>query len=297
VPAELESIPGAGHGFKGAYAERADARAFAYLDKMLMEKKPQRKILLSDHGPAGEIVAMEWPSGKTLWTKPNERGHDVQSLPGGHVLFTIGAKHTVEELDAKHNVVWSYSEGLEHPLAAQRLPNGNTLIGDAKLGRVIEVTPDKKIVWKYENPDLANMRMRNARRTGEGTTLIAIEGEGKIVEVDPAGKIVWSWQAPNGANRKLYQGRRLSNGNTVVSVSDPGEIVEVSRDGKVARSIAGANPGIQFGWASGFALLPDGGMIVSDYAGRRLVELDKAGKVVNELRTGPRTIASVDIVP
>ncbi|MGI8992333.1 MAG: alpha/beta hydrolase fold domain-containing protein [Bryobacteraceae bacterium] len=297
VPAELESIPGAGHGFKAADAERADARAFAYLDKMLKEKKQRREILISDHGPAGEIIAMQWPSGKTLWTMPNERGHDVQSLPDGHVLFTIGAKHTVEELDAKHNVVWSYSEGLDHPLAAQRLANGNTLIGDAKLGRVIEITPDKKIVWKYENPDLADMRMRNAHRTSDGTTLIAIEAEGKIVEVDPAGKIVWSWQAPDGAHRKLYQGRRLANGNTVVSLSDPGEIVEVSRDGKVVRSIAGPNLGIQFGWASGFALLPDGGMLVSDYTGRRLVELDKAGKVVNELRTGPRTIASVDIVP
>ena len=121
-----------------------------YFDKHLKNTPPQRKILISDHGPKGEIVAMEWPSGKELWTKPNERGHDVQPLPNGHVLFTIGPKKSVVELDANHQPVWTYSEGLEHPLAAQRLPNGNTLIGDAKLGRVIEVTPDKKIVWKYE---------------------------------------------------------------------------------------------------------------------------------------------------
>jgi acetyl esterase/lipase len=35
VPAELETISGAGHGFKGADAERADQRAFAFLDKYL----------------------------------------------------------------------------------------------------------------------------------------------------------------------------------------------------------------------------------------------------------------------
>lgn len=296
VPAELETISGAGHGFKGADAERAEQRAFAFFDKYLKQNAPQRNILISDHGPKGEIVAMEWPSGKVLWTKPNERGHDVQSLPNGHVLFTIGPKKTVVELGPDHQPVWSYSEGLEHPLAAQRLANGNTLIGDAKLGRVIEVTPDKKVVWKYESPDIANMRMRNSHRTDAGTTLIAIEAVAKIIEVDSGGKIVWSWQAPNGEKRRLYQARRLPNGNTIVSLSDPGEVVEVDKSGKVVRSIAGANPDIQFGWASGFVTLPDGDLLISDYTGRRLVEVNPAGKVVNELRTGPRTIASVDLL-
>ncbi len=295
--AELESIPGAGHGFKGADADRADQRAFGWLDKWLKSAPATRHILISDHGPAGEIVAMEWPSGKELWTVKNERGHDVQSLPNGHVLFTIGAKHTVEELDANHNVVWTYSGELDHPLAAQRLANGNTLIGDAKLGRVIEVTPDKRVVWKYENPALANMRSRNSHRTDQGTTLIAIEAESKLIEVDQGGKIIWSWQAPNGVNRKLYQGRRLANGNTVVSVSDPGEIVEIDPSGKVVRSLAGSKMDVQFGWPSGFVLLPEGGMIISDYTGRRLVEVNAAGRVVNELRTGSRTVASVELLP
>lgn len=38
VPAELESIAGAGHGFKGADAERADARALGWFDKYLLDK-------------------------------------------------------------------------------------------------------------------------------------------------------------------------------------------------------------------------------------------------------------------
>ncbi len=36
VSAELETIPGAGHGFKGADADRADTRAIAWLDRWLM---------------------------------------------------------------------------------------------------------------------------------------------------------------------------------------------------------------------------------------------------------------------
>ncbi|MDZ4798694.1 MAG: alpha/beta hydrolase fold domain-containing protein [Bryobacteraceae bacterium] len=296
VPAELETISGAGHGFRGADAERAEARAFAYFDKYLKAKPESRRILVSDHGPKGEIVAMEWPSGRELWTKPNTRGHDVQSLPNGHTLFTIGGQKKVVELDEKQQPVWEYGDGLEHPLAAQRLPSGNTLIADARAGRVLEVTPDKKVVWKYETEDIGKMRMRNAHRTDKGTTLIAVEAVAKLIEVDKSGTIVWSWQAPEKDARRLYMGRRLANGNTVVSLSDPGEIVEVSPDGKVVRSIGGKSLDVQMGWASGFVELPGGNLLISDYTGRRLLEVDPKGKVVNELRTGQRTVASVEVI-
>lgn len=296
VPAELETITGAGHGFKGPDAERADQRALAWFDKYLKPKPVQHTLLISDHGPNGEIAEIEWPSGQVLWTMPNEHGHDVQALPDGHVLFTIGAQKKVVEIDGDHKEVWSYSEGLEHPIAAQRLKNGNTLISDAALGRVLEVNREKQVVWKYENADLARMRSRNAHRTEAGTTLIAVEAEGRLIEVDQAGKIVWQWQAKNGANRRLYMGRRLANGDTMVSLSNPGELVEVDRSGKVVRSIGGTDPAIQMGWASGFAFLPDGGTLINDYTGRRIIEVDLKGKVVNQWRTGSRTIASIDLV-
>jgi acetyl esterase/lipase len=296
VPAELETISGAGHGFRGADAQRADERALAWFDKYLKPKPLHRTLLISDHGPNGEIAEIEWPSARVLWKVPNDHGHDVQSLPQGHVLFTINPQKKVVEIDRDHKEVWNYSEGLEHPIAAQRLANGNTLISDARLGKVVEVTADKRIVWKYENPDLANMRSRNAHRTDQGTTLIAVEADGKLIEVDQAGTIVWQWQAPNGKNRRLYMGRRLANGNTVMSLSDPGELVEVDRSGKIVRSIGGADAAIQMGWTSGFAFLPDGGTLINDYTGRRIIEVDARGKVVNQWRTGSRTIASIDLV-
>jgi sugar lactone lactonase YvrE len=140
------------------------------------------------------------------------------------------------------------------------------------------------------------MRSRNAHRTNQGSTLIAVEAEGKLIEVDPSGRIVWQWQAPSGAKRRLYMGRRLANGNTVMGLSDPGELVEVDRSGKVVRSIGGENPALRIGWTSGFALLPEGGMLIADYTGRRIIEIDAKGKVLNQWRTGSRTIASIDLV-
>jgi acetyl esterase/lipase len=293
--AELETIVDGDHGFKGADAERAEARMFAFFDKHLRPVN-QTKILISDHGPAGQIVTMLWPSGREMSTLPNDRGHDVQSLPNGGILYTVGPQKKIVEVDASGKTVWTCCENLEHPLAAQRLANGNTLIGDAKAGRVIEVDHAGKVVWQYATPDIANMRMRNVHRTAQGTTFIAVEADAKLIEVDREGKIVWQWQAPEPAKRRLYMGRRLPNGNVMMSISEPGEIVEVDRSGKVVRSIAGKSLDIQFGWASGFAPLPNGNLLISDYTGRRLVEVDSKGAVVHQLRTGHRTVASLTAV-
>ena len=53
----------------------------------------------------------------------------------GHLLFTDASKF--------------YSSYVS---AAQRLPNGNTLITEGSDGRLLEVTPDHEIVWEYINP-------------------------------------------------------------------------------------------------------------------------------------------------
>ena len=294
VPHELLTLQGAGHGFKGADADKAEAAMFAWFDRYLRPKK-ERLLLLSDHGPKGEILAMNWPSGKVLWTAPNKRGHDVQPLPNGHVLYTINPDGKAVELDENHKQVWECCEGLQHVISAERLANGNTLIGDPRLGKVIEVDKAKNIVWKYESADLANMRSRHSTRTPSGTTLIAIEADAKIIEVDRAGKIVWTWQA-EGGKRLTYRAQRLANGNTLVSMADPGELVEVNPAGKIVRSIGGADPGLKFGWVSGVAVLKDGNMIVNDYTGRRMVEVDPQGKVVHQMRTGARTMASIAVV-
>jgi acetyl esterase/lipase len=292
---ELETITDAGHGFKGADAERAEKRLIAWFDQHL-KPKPQRRILISDHGPKGEVVVMDWPSGKEYLRVPNGRGHDAQPLPGGNILYTFAPEKKVYEVDAFGKRVWECCDGLEHPLAAQRLPNGNTLIGDAKAGRVMEVDPKGNRVWSYSSDDLANMRMRNTRRTSAGTTLICVEAVAKVIEVSKEGKIIWEWQAPEKEKRRLYQALRLADGNTLLSLSDPGEVLIVNAQGAVLRTIGGTKSDIKMGWASGLAQLPNGNLLISDYTGRRLLEVDPSGAMVNELRLGPRTVASLAII-
>lgn len=61
------------------------------------------------------------------------------------------------EIDPTTNTeVWRYEDRAEfyspYRSGVQRLPNGNTLIAECDAGRLIEVTPEKEIVWEYLNP-------------------------------------------------------------------------------------------------------------------------------------------------
>lgn len=295
--AELMPVEG-GHILPGGDAA-ADQRAMAFLDEHLGLLPPKRIVLVADHGGKGQIAAVEWPSGRELWSVPNRGGHDVQPLADGHVLYTLGPDRKVIEMDAGHNPVWTYGpqEGLEHPISAQRLPNGNTLIGDAQLGKVIEVDKDRKVVWTYESAELAKMAMRNSRRIANGNILISVEAAGKIIEVNRAGEIVWTYKGEGGPKRRPYKGYRLANGNTLITLTAPGELVEVDPGGKIVRSVAGEKNDLRMIWASGFDVLPDGNILLNDYLGHRIVELNQDGKVVHEVLLPGRNIASIAIVP
>jgi len=55
-------------------------------------------------------------------------------------------------------IVWEYKEDSIATFyscilgGCQRLGNGNTLICDSAYGRILEVTPEKEVIWEYVNP-------------------------------------------------------------------------------------------------------------------------------------------------
>lgn len=298
VPAELLPFEGVDHGIGrfGDRLEEALTAMVAFFDEHLAAV-PQRTIAVADHGPNGEIVVMDWPSAHVRRRIPNNRGHDVQILANGNILYTTGNWKKVVEVSPHGKQVWSYglAEGLEHPIAAERLPNGNTLIGDMDLGKVIEVTPARETAWEYKNQELGGRQMRSVRRTAAGTTLIAVERLNKVIEVDQAGEIIWTFQATGGDQRYPYQAHRLSNGNTLIGLAAPGQVVEVDPGGEIVRSVGGSDGPVRMSWCSGLQPLDGGGFMVSDYQGRRLFEFDADWKLVNEYRTGSRTVASIAV--
>ena len=92
--------------------------------------------------------------------------HDVEWLPNGNIsIFNNGThrpsanRSSVMEINpATNQVVWQY-ETKDHnsfysdfQSAAQKLPNGNWFITSTNNGHLCEVTPDKQVVWEYNNP-------------------------------------------------------------------------------------------------------------------------------------------------
>lgn len=91
--------------------------------------------------------------------------HSAVLLPNGHLLVGCGDGHKIVELDEKEQVVWSVDENeipgnpLRLVAGLQRLPNGDTVVcnylGHGHIGEqpvAFELTPDKKVVWKLEDP-------------------------------------------------------------------------------------------------------------------------------------------------
>jgi hypothetical protein len=102
-------------------------------------------------------------------------------------------------VDPSGKVVWEYP-GCENVFEAVRLKNGNTLIGTGS--RIIEVTPDKKIVWQFttaDAPDLMMTWMVGIQQLKNGDLVVANfsrghEGQGAhAFEVTRDKKVVWTF--------------------------------------------------------------------------------------------------------
>jgi hypothetical protein len=98
--------------------------------------------------PRGAVV---W---KYDWTPVGTNPHEPMLLPNGNLLASLPAvpDEAVELNPQTGQVVWRYTFQMSQPRHgtnrdADRLPNGNTLINDGN--KLVEVTPDKEIVWQF----------------------------------------------------------------------------------------------------------------------------------------------------
>jgi outer membrane protein assembly factor BamB len=103
-------------------------------------------------------------SGKVVWEYPvGSRVYSAMRLKNGNTLMGCGDGHRVIEVDPKGKTVWSLNEHdlpgitLAWVTMVDRLPNGNTLVVNCHAGpsnpQIIEVTPDKKLVWSFKDFD------------------------------------------------------------------------------------------------------------------------------------------------
>lgn len=122
-----------------------------------------------------QIVILERNTYRILWSWGQgdlEWPHHPTLLPSGHILVFDNGVHRkysrVLELDPlSKTIVWEYRADPPEDFysqargAAQRLPNGNTLITESDRGRVFEVSREGEIVWAWVNP----LRKKDYRQT------------------------------------------------------------------------------------------------------------------------------------
>ena len=294
IAAELETIAGAGHGFRGEEEQRAFGRTVDFLNR---HTKPvvqeTRRLLVNDHGPGKAVLCVWWPSGKVLWKRNNGGATEVAALPNGNILYIEDPKGLVTEIDAEQKVVWQYKGSGVNIVSIQRLGNGNTLLVDDLAPRIFEVNPAGQVVWNVARSEYKGLAMRRARRTAAGTTLVAVQMAGILLELDAAGKTVHQWDF---RERRPALAVPMPDGGMLLGLAGPGEVRRVDAVGKTVMTFAGLNDKARMAWTSGFVPTPEGGLIVSDYMGARIVEFDSQGNVVHQLAGIPWSVTSVALL-
>jgi len=119
-----------------------------------------------EYSPEGKIV---WQYDVPLFGKERKGGHGPEAfgnqvfaatrLANGNTLIGTGNGHSVLEVNPAGAIVWKVEQKdlpgitLAWVTRVERLPNGNTLIGNCHAGpenpQLIEVTPGRQVVWSW----------------------------------------------------------------------------------------------------------------------------------------------------
>jgi hypothetical protein len=124
----------------------------------------------------------------------------MRILDNGNYLACAENPGVVTEYDGDGNIVWEYEIGTR-VYGAIRLKNGNTLIASGGGNSVIEVSPEKEIVWEIAKTvpgtDITLGWMTTVQELANGNLVIgnchAGEGNPQIFEITKEKKVVWQF--------------------------------------------------------------------------------------------------------
>lgn len=256
------------------------------------------RLVLVSASYGKNIVAICDEKGKVLWShktagpsKGHAGHHDVHLLPNGNILYHDSWTKTTE-MTLDKQVVWSYDSATMNGNkgkrvdvhAFARLANGNTMITESGVGRIIEVDRDGKIVHQFPLKKGGTQSTRLVRITPQGNYLVCSEQPGVVTEYNRKGDVVWDYLI----NTRVYGAIRLKNGNTLIASGSGNSVVEVSPDKKVVWEIKGQVPktDVQLKWTTCLQELDNGNLIVGNcHAGPnnpQIFELDGNKKIVWE---------------
>lgn len=224
-----------------------------------------RPFLCADY--TGNRICIVSRDGALEWEFSAPNSTDVWLLPSGNVLFC--QRDGVKEVTREKKVVWEYKTAQGNEVyACQRLPNGDTLVGELGPCRLIEVAQDGTIRKTIPVPKPpkggVHLQFRNARKLLSGNYLIACNADHAVKELDGDGKVVWQCATPGDP----FCAVRLATGNTLIGCGDGHAIVEMDPAGKIVWQISEKElPDITLRFVAGVQRLPNGNTIVCNWLG------------------------------
>ena len=273
------------------------AQFFALMMSLLMTTTTfAERLVLVGASYQKNILAICNARGKVLWScqtagpaKGHAGHHDIQLLSNGNILFH-DSWTGLKEMTLDKQVVWSYDSATMNGNAGKRvdvhafkrLPNGNTVIVESGVGRIIEVDAQGKLVHQFPLKKGGTQSTRLMRITPAGTYLVCSEQPGVVTEYDRDGNIVWEY--PIGT--RVYGALRLKNGNTLIASGSGHSVREVTPDKRTIWEVKERVPGtkVALKWTTCLQELDNGNLVIGNcHAGPenpQIIELDEDRKIV-----------------
>jgi hypothetical protein len=211
------------------------------------------------------------------WWKANEAKVDLARLRDtprllGYTLVVLLDENQVVELGPQKQPRWAV-DNLALPLDVQALPNGNVLVAEYHASRVAERNRKGEIVWEKRivGPLVG-------QRLPDGNTFIATDS--LLIEVDRAGKSVMSITLPG---ERIMKAVKTQSGEIACLTSDTRDVrvVRLDATGKELHSFPVSLGKPLFGGR--IDVLPDDHVLIPHNGENKVVEYNKAGKVVREI--------------
>lgn len=248
-------------------------------------KETNTRLVIAAEG--GKHVVIADVDGNVLWKHPIKQVHDVHLLENGNILVNNGWTK-VMELNLAGEVVWQYdsseTEGYNGETieihAFQRLTNGNTMVAESGISRIVEVDPNGKLVseipLQVREPH-PHRDTRLVRKLDNGDYLVSHEGEERVARYDSTGEVVWNFQVPlfdkeraighgpEGYGAKTFSAIVLKNGNYLIATGNGHSVLEVTPEKEIVWHLKQHDiPGVTLAWVTTLQELPNGNLVIGN---------------------------------
>ena len=254
---------------------------------LLIADRGNGRLLIVDDA---KRILWRFPAAGSLPMGQRFSADDAFLAPDGKTIVANDEAHQViDRIDiATRRVIWQYGHygqagsaagRLHTPDDAYPLANGDIVVADIRNCRILEISPDKRIVRHWgragscsHHPPASFDNPNGDTPLPDGGLLITEIGGSRVVRLGPAGNVVFDIHVPV---QYPSDAQLDADGNVlVVDYSNPGAILRVSPRGKVLwRNAPRSGPG-RLNHPSLAIMLPDGTIALNDDDRSRVIVVD-----------------------